>query len=172
MSPRFKQTALLLASIFVIAACSSSSATPSNGPSCLATPTLCPAGQTCWPTSSSDFACVPSASGVVAGTSCVESVAVATCGDGMLCDATNPDGEGQCAAYCEASDSCPSGYTCQATTVSGGSATISICRVPPPTTTTTPDGGPLPTADGGQTPPDAAITIPDDASTDAGPIKQ
>jgi hypothetical protein len=105
------------------------------------------------------------------GASCVERIGVATCGDGMLCDATNSDGEGQCTDYCTSTASCPTGYSCEATSVAGnGGASISICRVPPPVVTPTNEAGAPITEDGGQ--PDAEIAIPDDATTDAVPIQQ
>jgi hypothetical protein len=102
-------------------ACSSSSA-PTTQP-CNENPWECPAGQTCWPTASGSFECLNSGPGK-AGSPCLDSAGVATCGDGLAClatDATN----GSCTPYCDNTNpnhACPAGLVCDTIqlAVSGG----------------------------------------------------
>src|SRR5215472_4535433 len=69
-------------------ACSSSGA-QNGSTACLSNPASCAAGETCWPTSSTAFACLTSFPSGTFGTSCQEAINRATCADGMICDATS-----------------------------------------------------------------------------------
>src|ERR1700728_4636245 len=107
LSPRLRvKSGLAVVALLVIglggAHCSAKSGAANEGQSCLANPTQCPGGQTCWPTSATTFACITSQPSGAFGDSCVETISAATCGDGLFCDATDPTGEGQCTQYCSA----------------------------------------------------------------------
>jgi hypothetical protein len=173
---RYTLVPLLLMTALAGLGCSSSGATSPPAPSCTANPTQCGVGETCWPTSSTTLACLPSDTSAPFGASCAETINVPTCADGMICDATDPSGNGQCTSYCVSTASCPSGYECQSTTIAGGGgssgAAISICRAAGPPNTGD-AGTPFPIAEGGEggALPDAELVIPD-ASDDAGSLQQ
>jgi hypothetical protein len=173
MPRRFTQVAFILLAAFVGVNCSTSSANPAgSGPDCQAQPTLCPSGQTCSYTSATTLGCLSSDPGAGFGDSCVEEINHATCADGMICDATDSNGDGQCTSFCASSASCPAGYGCDSTNVSGGGLTISICRAQATTGPPSTDGGTaLPNDAGGALFPDAELLIPD-AALDTGPIQQ
>jgi hypothetical protein len=117
------------------------------------------------------LACLPSAVNAGFGSSCVEKINVATCSDGMICDATDPSGNGQCTSYCVSTASCPSGYECQTTSIAGaGGAAISICRAEGPVMSGG-DGGATQQGSGDGGSPDAEIAIPD-ATADGAAMQQ
>jgi hypothetical protein len=116
--------------------CASKASAGPNG-SCTADPTVCSAGETCWPTSLTTLGCLASQKGVAVGAACTEAYNQVTCGDGMLCDATDTSGIGQCVKYCGPAADCPTGYSCQVTQVGTGGPTVHVCRI----AAVTPDGG-------------------------------
>jgi hypothetical protein len=77
----------------------------------------------------------------------------------MLCDATDPDGSGQCTQYCSQSSPCPAGYSCRATQVGTGGPSVDICRAT--TETTSPGDGGAPVGDAGDVYADALFEVPD-----------
>ena len=116
------------------AGCASNSSS-SGGSDCSANPTQCPQGQTCWPVTQTAFGCVPSQPTGTFGSQCIEQYGKATCADGMLCDATDPTGNGTCTSYCTGGGACPQGYECHATAAGNSGPTVDICRAataPPP----------------------------------------
>ena len=147
----------------------SSRSSATAGVSCLSDPTVCAEGETCWPTSASTFSCIASKPGAGVGASCSEAYNVATCADGMLCDSTSPDGEGECAQYCSTTIACPTGYACRTTQVGTGGVTVDVCRVAPLTPTPSEDAGDDQTFEGGELPDIKAFL---DVFADTGPIRQ
>ncbi len=133
--------------------CSSKGAGAGGEAECASTPTECPQGQTCWPTSATTLGCIASEPAAVAGATCTEQYNQATCGDGMLCDSTSPTGTGQCALYCGPTSACPAGYSCNTTQVGASGPMVDICRLAAQSTSD--DGG-----QPGQTV-DAAGLLPD-----------
>src|ERR1700678_2664409 len=91
--------ATLLAIVVPLAlACSSSSS--SSPPPCNEDPWECGSEQTCWPQSTTSFACLNSGSGT-AGSACEDSVGAPTCGAGLACLQTSTASGGICSAYCD-----------------------------------------------------------------------
>ena len=122
--------ALMVATALGVAHCGTSGrSAPNDGADCHLNP-QCPAGETCWPASAAAFACLPSDPAQPFGATCLESIGKPTCADGLLCDATNPNGNGTCTNYCgSATMECPAGYACIITSISAtGGPTIEICR--------------------------------------------
>ncbi len=161
----------LLAGIAGVDCSSSSGGGAAEASSCLANPAQCPAGQTCWPTSPSTFACLASNASAGVGDSCVEKYNDATCADGLLCDSTNPDGTGQCAQYCGAQTACPMGYACHTTAVGSAGVPVDICRPAAPTSPIMNDAGPPETYEEGGSLPDIEFSIPD-VVVETGPAQQ
>lgn len=91
---------------------------------CADDPFLCPAGQTCWPTSTAGtFACLDSAAGVAVGSTCSNIVGQPSCGDGQLCFQQSSATPGYCAAYCSPTDpahACAAGSACATITLGSG----------------------------------------------------
>jgi hypothetical protein len=108
-------------------ACSSSS-TPAAPPPCNESPFECPAGQTCWVTSASNtYACLNSGPGQ-AGASCLSTVDVPTCGDGLVCLQMTQGAAGTCVEFCEPTDpshACSGGAACEPVAFNG-STTVSF----------------------------------------------
>jgi hypothetical protein len=112
-----------IAAILCAPACSTSSGTPP----CNQDPWVCSAGQTCWPATETTFACLNSGAGAV-GDVCDDTIGMATCGAGLACLQPPGAASGTCVAYCDNTDTshaCPSGQTCDAALLGGG--TIQVC---------------------------------------------
>jgi hypothetical protein len=137
--------------------------------SCAANPTACSAGETCWPTGPTTLQCLASLKSAGVGAACVEAYNQVTCGDGMLCDATDSSGNGQCVMYCGSAADCPTGSSCETIQVGSTGPTVSVCRIAP----ASPDGG----RDGGVYYVDGGVELPDisyipDVALDTGPAHQ
>ena len=118
--------AALVLSLSSAYACSSSSG--SGTQPCNENPWECPAGQTCWSTSTGAFECLNSGAGA-AGGSCQNTAGIATCGDGLVCLQTSASG-GTCAQYCDNTDpshGCSGGLSCQTAELLAGGAEFHIC---------------------------------------------
>jgi hypothetical protein len=138
----FGAVASLSAFGFALAGAScGSKANGSGGTDCAANPTLCPPGQTCWPINATTMGCIASLSSASVGASCVEQYDQATCGDGLICDSTDPSGAGVCAQYCGPTSACPAGYSCNGTHVGTNGPSVNLCRFSTGSTTPTEDGG-------------------------------
>lgn len=112
-----------ICAVFAIVACSSSKSTPCNQ-----NPWECPAGQTCWPSSPTSFACLNSGPGQI-GSTCQDSEGIATCGDGLACLTTSA-ASGTCTPYCSNTDpshACPGGAACATATLIGSTTTFQVC---------------------------------------------
>src|ERR1019366_1952338 len=98
-------------------ACSSSSGSGSGSSGttpCNENPWQCPAGQTCWPTDQSSFACLNVGTGKP-GDPCTATVGMPSCGANLDCLQTQAASAGTCVAYCSESDpshACPTGVQC------------------------------------------------------------
>jgi hypothetical protein len=112
-----------------VLACSSSSSPSASQPPCNEDPWECPAGQTCWSTDPTGFACLNSGPGA-AGSACNNTVGAPTCGDGLVCLQFTPPALGACLPYCDPTDpahACPSGETCQIIAMGQGPMLIHAC---------------------------------------------
>ena len=110
-----------------LGACSSSGGGGSGSETCNVAYD-CPAGQTCWSTDGTTFACMASGGGAL-GDPCdvsLAGIAKPSCGDGMLCLGLGEPAVGRCAAWCDAADGCPSGETCAAGKTTLG-ASLHVC---------------------------------------------
>jgi hypothetical protein len=151
------ETSILYFIASLTVACSSSSPSSGAPTPCNENPWECTAGQTCWPKTAAVFACLNSGGGKV-GSACLDTVGVATCGDGLTCLQTGTSG-GVCTQYCDNTDvshACPSGQMCATASFVGGGPQFQICVAPG---ALTPDagGGPANTVDsGGALPPPGA----------------
>jgi hypothetical protein len=160
---------------FVLAGvnCSSKGGGGATGASCATDQTVCSSGETCWPTSATTIACITSLKSAALGAACVEEYNHATCGDGMLCDATDPSGNGHCAQYCSPSApsaQCPTGYSCEVTQLGSSGPTVELCRVTPPPPPSDDGGADAGSYDEGGELPDISF-IPD-VGLDTGPARQ
>lgn len=143
----------------VLACSSSSSGGGAATTPCNAAPFECPSGQTCWPNSTgTGFACLNSAAGVTAGTTCVDTEGAPTCGDAQLCYQGQSSPSGVCVDYCDpsaAAHGCGSGSTCRELELeANGSLTTNVC---------------IPTATGGEDAGGVDSSSPDSSSPDSSP---
>ena len=119
--------------LFVLAACSSSSAGPSTPPPCNQDPWECSSAQTCWPESVSAFDCLNAGPGAL-GAACENTVGSPTCGARLACFQSNPTAMGACLAYCSTTDpshACTGGAVCETAFLGGtGGPEFSICMSP------------------------------------------
>jgi hypothetical protein len=110
----------------VVAACSTSiPSEPAPKSDCDPEPSLCPAGQTCWPVDDAlDFQCLPTTAEAGVGDPCQNTIGVPTCGPGLFCFAP-PQGASACIPYCDTK--VPNNTAAQL--VSGGARgpVVSIC---------------------------------------------
>jgi hypothetical protein len=160
----------LAASALVVAGCGTSANEQADaGQDCLSNP-QCPVGMTCWPTSATAFACLPSDPSAGFGADCIEYAGKPTCADGLFCDATNANGSGTCTSYCSATIECRSGYSCFQTSIEGDAGTsVEVCRATP-TGPSPPDAGIGLESDGAFT---GDASLSDDVSAeDAAPLPQ
>lgn len=149
----------LHAVLFVALAACSSSSSGSSGAStpCNENPWECPSDQTCWPQSTTAFACLNAGPGKQ-GDACLDTVGSPTCGAGLFCLQSPGASMGTCVAYCSTTDpshGC-SGDVCTPVELSQTSgAAFSVCA---PSQTPTPDAGS-----------DTGSAAQPDAAPDAGP---
>ena len=158
----------VLALLLLGAAGASSAGCGSSAPGaaeCNADPFSCAAGTVCGvrsctcPTASCttdqctpEFACLPSVSYAVEGSSCDTALGKAACADDLAC--VVDQGQGVCTPYCDSQNPCAPGLSCEPRTVELGPASsypvIYVCQVP--------DGGFLEIDAGGHGPqPEASI---------------
>jgi hypothetical protein len=131
--------ALFLVAALSVPACSSSSS--SAAAQCNAQPYTCAAGTTCWPTDqAANFSCLKSGPGK-AGDACVNTVASATCGDGLMCFQQTST-SGACVPYCDSSHPCPNAQACSTANILGTSALVHICLSGLPQADAGTDSGP------------------------------
>jgi hypothetical protein len=126
-----------LVGVVVCVACSDSSSSPTVP--CNEDPWECPAGRTCWPTSSTEFDCLISGPGKP-GDPCQNTTNLPSCGDGMACLSPGASGD-VCAPYCDASHACPAGMTCMTGSLVGTTAATAAFRACVGTPVSIPDGG-------------------------------
>lgn len=152
---------LCLCLVLVIAAVVAAGCSSSPASDCTADPFQCGSGTTCSLSACSSciqcdpsncvpqFACLDSGTGV-SGSGCSAMVGTATCSDGLACVVEGA--QGTCVSYCNAVNSCSSGYTCQEKTVQVGPSPQPLIHVCEPEDGGEPDG-PDYQFDGSQPPP-------------------
>ncbi len=149
----------------LVAACSSSSGGSGGSTPCNQNPWECSSSQTCWPSSTSTFACLNAGAGK-AGDACEDTVNAPTCGAGLWCLQVASGASGVCAAYCSTTDSshaCPGGQNCVTAALGGtGGPEVQVCVG----TTLPGDAGTDAPSSGGDAGSDAAADAPPDAAHD------
>jgi len=116
-----------LLALLAVPACSSSSSSGGGDSGAATTPCnqnpwVCPSTQTCWPTSTTAFACLNAGPGQ-AGSSCVNTPGSPTCGAGLLCLMLQGASGGVCLPYCSTTDpshACTGGALCEGVTFTQG----------------------------------------------------
>jgi len=103
---------LAAAGVITAAACSSEP--------CNQDPFQCGGGQTCALTAPGLYSCV-NAGTESAGAPCADVQGAASCGEKLFCYL------GTCAPFCDSSNACPSGTTCQPVSPGGESSTVPVC---------------------------------------------
>jgi hypothetical protein len=95
------------------------------------------------------FACLPSVASATEGSYCTTELGKASCADGLTCIVDQ--GQGVCTSFCDSSQPCGFGLSCEARTIQFGTPSsypiIYVCQVP--------DGGVLEVDSGGGGPPPA-----------------
>lgn len=114
----------------LLAACSSSSGGGSTSTPCNQDPWQCSSGQTCWPQSSSAFACMNAGPGSV-GSTCQDTVGSPSCGAGLFCLQGATTTTGTCVAFCSTTDpkhACTGNAQCETAALGGvGGPEFSVC---------------------------------------------
>lgn len=116
--------------VFVLATAACSGKSGSSPPSCNEDPWECPSAQTCWPQTTTTFACLNAGPGAL-GASCEDTVGTPTCQAGLVCFQTGA-AAGSCVASCSTTDpshACPSGQLCETASLQGGTQ-FEICVSP------------------------------------------
>jgi hypothetical protein len=123
---------LVLVAFFAVA-CSSSSASGTGADAsvpCNENPWECPAGQTCWPTNATTFACLNAGPGAL-GAACANTAGTPTCGAGLACFQAIGASTGTCVAYCSTTSTshpCTGADVCETADLGGsGGPSFSVC---------------------------------------------
>jgi hypothetical protein len=97
--------------------------------SCNEDPWSCPAGRTCWPTSTTTFECLNSGVGQ-AGDDCQNVLSMPSCADGLACLQFEQGAPGTCTPFCDSAHPCPDNAACLTVVLEEGGPTFQVCEPP------------------------------------------